>query len=216
QKLLDIPTHGWLNLHYSLLPRWRGASPVQCAIAAGDTTIGTSVFQLEKGLDTGPVADMEEHEVSGRTAGEMLTYLSDTGVRQLVRVFAELENGTATFTAQTGEPTHAPLLRARDVKIDWTASAPAVDAWIRGFTPEPGPWTMLDGQRVKVGPVRVRPEITHLAPGEIAPGKQVLVGTGEAAVELGQVAPAGKTWMNAADWARGIKTDNPRFEVVDK
>lgn len=211
-ELLDVPTHGWINLHYSLLPRWRGAAPVQHAIAAGDQVTGTATFLIEEGLDTGPVFDLQEHSIDNRTAGELLTALSDSGAEQLAQTFRELETGTATATPQSGEPTHAPQLSSKMAKIDWNLPAASIDAIIRGFTPEPGPWTNLDGLRVKVGPVVVTEE-SGLEPGEIQGGKRVLVGTGTTAVELTDVAPAGKRHMRAIDWLRGIKNDAPRFEV---
>lgn len=214
-EALEIPTHGWINLHYSLLPRWRGAAPVQYAVAAGDETTGTSVFRIEEGLDTGDVAAMEEHPVAGRTAGKLLDFLSDTGAEQLARVFDQLEEGTAEFTTQEGETTHAPQLTTKNSRIDWTASADLVDSAIRGYTPEPGPWTMLDGQRVKVGPVTVL-DSSELSPGELAGGKRAIVGTGTNDVELGEVAPAGKKWMRAADWMRGLKVERPIFDSEDE
>lgn len=210
---LTIPTHGWINLHYSLLPRWRGAAPVQCAIAAGDSITGTSVFKIEEGLDTGPVASREEHDIDGRTAGEMLDYLSETGAQHLARVFDQLAD--VEFHEQSGEATHAPQLTTRDSRIDWTWPASRVEAAIRAFTPEPGPWTTLAGQRVKIGPATPA-DSAFLAPGELSGGKQVLVGTGDGDLILSTVAPAGKTWMNASDWMRGVKVD-PVFDgVIDE
>ncbi len=211
-ELLDVPTHGWINLHYSLLPRWRGAAPAQHAIAAGDQVTGTATFLIEEGLDTGPVFDVQEHSIGNRTAGELLSALSESGADQLARTLRDLETGSAQATPQSGETTHAPQLSSKDSKIDWSLPAARIDAMIRGYTPEPGPWTMLDSVRVKVGPVVVTEE-TGLEPGEIRGGKRALVGTGTTAVELTDVAPAGKRHMRATDWVRGIKEESPRFEV---
>lgn len=211
QVLLDVPKHGWLNLHYSLLPRWRGAAPVQYAIAAQDVTTGTSVFRLEAGLDTGPVADQEKVEIGSRTSAQLLEALSESGAEQLARVFDALANGTASFTEQDGEVTLAPQLSTKDSRVQWTDDAESIAARIRAFTPEPGPWTMLDDQRVKIEPVTVTAE-NMLEAGEVDPAS-ARVGTGSTDVVLSRVAPAGKNWMNAKDWLRGIRKETIQFEV---
>lgn len=194
-NLLDVPKHGWINLHYSLLPRWRGAAPVQYAIAAQDKTTGTSVFRLAAGLDTGPIADQEEVEVGSRTSEQLLNDLSTSGAEQLARVFTALEQGTATFAEQRGEVTLAPQLSTKDSRISWSDDAETIAARIRAFTPEPGPWTTLDGQRVKLEPVTVTQE-KLLKPGEVN-AHTARVGTGSTDILLSRVALAGKKWMNA-------------------
>lgn len=210
-ELLDVPVHGWLNLHFSLLPRWRGAAPVQYAIAAGDSTTGTAVFQIEEGLDTGPVFDVEEREMSAAdTAESLLDELAVSGARQLSEVLARIERGEGESRPQEGEPTFAPRLTSKDARIDWSEPAEVVSAKTRGWWPAPGAWTSVGTTRVKLGPVAVT-DVEGLAVGEIRAGATVLVGTGTTAVELDRVGPAGKAWMNAADWARGLNTDHLSF-----
>ncbi|VEI12440.1 methionyl-tRNA formyltransferase [Trueperella bialowiezensis] len=212
-ELLSVPRYGWINLHFSLLPRWRGAAPVQYAIAAGDTRTGTAVFQIEEGLDTGPVYDVVEREIAPTdTAGDLLAELAVSGARQLSEVLTRIEHDALTPQPQVGEATHAPRFSAKDTHIDWREGAHVVSAQSRGWWPAPGAWTKLGETRVKLGPVRPT-DTTGLAPGQIDAGKRVLVGTGTTAVELDQVGPAGKQWMAAADWARGVQTSDPRFEV---
>ncbi|QRV02949.1 methionyl-tRNA formyltransferase [Arcanobacterium phocisimile] len=212
KNLLELPKHGWINLHYSLLPRWRGAAPVQYAVAAGDEMTGTSVFQIEAGLDTGPVFDVEEVPVAGKTAGELLEQLSDSGAQQLARVFNALETGTAQAQPQEGDVTLAPQLTTRDSYIDFSWNGAMIDSRIRGYTPEPGPWALFNGQRIKLGPVKVS-DVTGIPAGTIVAGKKVLVGTATTAVELSTVTPAGKKTMEAAAWARGLAADNMSFDL---
>ncbi|QOR48597.1 methionyl-tRNA formyltransferase [Trueperella pecoris] len=209
--LLDVPRHGWLNLHFSLLPRWRGAAPVQYAIANEDAQTGTSVFQIEEGLDTGPVFDVEVRRLTeDDTAGDLLATLAESGANQLARVLSALEAGEATSVAQTGEATLAPRLSSYHTRIDWSLPASRISAQTRGWWPAPGAWTTLGGTRVKLAPVRVTEET--LPAGSIRVGKNVLVGTGTTAVELGDVGPSGKSWMSANDWARGIALDGMAFD----
>lgn len=205
EALLTVPTHGWINLHFSLLPHWRGAAPVQHAIASGQKTTGIATFQIEKGLDTGPVFDMEEVEIGHReTAGELLDRLAVQGADLLARTLSALGSGTACAVPQEGEPTHAPQLRAADGRLDLTRSARELDAHIRGFTPAPGTWTTWDGDRVKIGPAV--PVEADLPVGEVRiDGDEVLLGTGEGALRLDRIAPPGKPWMAAADWGRGVR-----------
>lgn len=209
--LLDVPRHGWLNLHFSLLPRWRGAAPVQYAIANEDAQTGTSVFQIEEGLDTGPVFDVEVRRLTeDDTAGDLLATLAESGANQLARVLSALEAGEATSVAQTGEATLAPRFSSHHTRIDWSLPASRIAAQTRGWWPAPGAWTTLGGTRVKLAPVRVTEET--LPAGSIRVGKNVLVGTGTTAVELGDVGPSGKSWMSANDWARGIALDGMAFD----
>lgn len=212
--LLDVPTHGWINLHFSELPAWRGAAPVQYAIAAGDDHLATSVFRIEEGLDTGPVYSTRRYARDPEaTAGETLERLAGLGARQLSETLNEIDAGTITPVPQSGQPTFAPRLVAADARVDFSRSAEEIKNLILGTTPEPGPWTSLSGDRIKLAPVHVL-ETSDLAPGELAGGKTARVGTGTRDLELGRVAPAGKTWMNAADWLRGVKINNPRFDEV--
>ena len=201
-----IPRHGWINLHFSLLPAWRGAAPVQRAIMAGDDVTGAVTFQLEEGLDTGPVFGTLTESVGPEdTAGELLERLSHSGAVLLAQTLSAIEAGKAFPQPQAGEVSHAPKLTLEDGHLQWNHPALAIGRQARGVTPEPGAWTFLDGQRVKLEPVRLRPDVTGLAPGTLfLEGKSVLVGTGSHAVELTRIQPAGKKMMAAADWARGM------------
>jgi methionyl-tRNA formyltransferase len=202
---LDIPRHGWINLHFSLLPAWRGAAPVQRAVIAGDDITGAVTFQLEEGLDTGPViGTLTEQVLPDDTAGTLLERLSHSGSVLLAQTLSAIDSGAASPQPQQGEVSLAPKLTLEDGRIDWSEPALAIGRRARGVTPEPGAWTTLDGQRVKLEPVLLRPEQPALAPGHAAmDGKRVLVGTGSHPVELVRVQPAGKKMMSAADWARG-------------
>jgi methionyl-tRNA formyltransferase len=207
--LLDVPRHGWVNLHFSLLPAWRGAAPVQHAVIAGDDVTGATTFRIEEGLDTGPVlGTLTETVRPSDTAGDLLARLAESGAPLLLATLDALESGSAVPVPQPADGvSHAPRLEVTDARVDWAAPAVAVDRLVRGTTPAPGPWTTApDGSRLKLGPVKVRADVGDLAPGAVRAAKrEVLVGTGNGAVELGQVAPAGRSWMAAADWARGAR-----------
>jgi methionyl-tRNA formyltransferase len=210
---LDAVPHGWINLHFSLLPQWRGAAPVQRALMAGDTVLGASTFLLEAGLDTGPVVGTMTDELRPEdTAGTVLDRLSRTAAPLLADSLRAVVEGTARPTAQQGEVSLAPKLTAEDGRVRWTDPAVAVVHRVRGVTPEPGAWTQLDGRRFKLERVVARPDERELAPGEcVLRGDAVLVGTGSYAVQLTTVQPAGKKTMDAAAWARGRSTED---EVV--
>ena len=203
---LDVPRHGWINLHFSLLPAWRGAAPVQRAVIAGDDVTGAVTFQLEAGLDTGPVfGTLTEGVGPEDTAGQLLERLSHSGAVLLAQTLSAVDAGKAAAQPQQGDVTLAPKLTLEDGRLDWHLPALAIGRRARGVTPEPGAWTTLDGQRVKLEPVRLRPDATDVAPGALVlNGKSVLVGTGSHAVELTRIQPAGKKMMAAADWARGM------------
>ncbi len=203
---LAIPRHGWINLHFSLLPAWRGAAPVQRSVMAGDDVTGAVTFQLEKGLDTGPVFGTLTESVGPEdTAGQLLERLSHSGAVLLAQTLSAVETGKAFAVPQAGDVSLAPKLTLEDGHLHWERPALAIGRQARGATPEPGAWTLLDGQRVKLEPVRLRPDVEDLAPGALAVhGKSVLVGTGSHAVELTRIQPAGKKMMAAPDWARGI------------
>ena len=208
--LLDVPAHGWLNLHFSLLPRWRGAAPVQRAVIAGDDVTGACVFELEEGLDTGPVfARMEEQIRPEDTSGDLLDRLAQAGGPLVLDVLSALHAGTAAAEPQAEDGvTLAPMLATADGEVDWTAPADVIDRLVRGVTPAPGARTVYGEARFRLGPVAPVDGVTDLAPGEIRASKhEVLVGTGDRAVRLGQVAPAGKSWMPADAWARGARPD---------
>lgn len=206
ESALSIPEHGWINLHFSLLPAWRGAAPVQHSVINGDEVTGASTFLLEKGLDTGPVyGTMTESIMPTDTSAELLERLSHSGAVLLAQTIDALAAGRIAGVAQQGEISLAPKLTLEDGHVLWTNPALAINRRIRGVTTEPGAWTLLAGQRFKLGPVAPRPDVTDLAPGHLRmDGKSVLVGTGSHAVELISVQPAGKKLMNANDWARGL------------
>jgi methionyl-tRNA formyltransferase len=204
---LDIPRHGWVNLHFSLLPAWRGAAPVQHAIMAGDDVTGASTFLLEPGLDTGPVYGTLTEAIGPRdTAGDLLDRLAIGGARLLVATLDGIAAGTLEAQPQPAEGISlAPRIEVADARIDWALPAHVVDRRVRGVTPAPGAWTTWRGDRLRVGPVEPVAGAPALAPGELAVGKQVLVGTAGGAVRLGEVQPAGKRMLRAADWARGAR-----------
>jgi len=206
EPLLSTPKHGWINLHFSLLPRWRGAAPVQRAVMAGDELTGAAVFQLETGLDTGPVFATMSRRIGIRdTAGDLLAALAEEGAHLLLSVVDGIAAGTAEAQPQEGEPTLAPKLTLEDGRIDWTESAVALDARIRGVTPEPGAFTTVAGQRLKVLEALPAGGAESLPPGTLAlVDRKVLAGTGSSPLELVAVQPAGKRAMPAADWWRGL------------
>ena len=207
--VLAIPTYGWINLHFSVLPAWRGAAPVQRAVIAGDEVTGATTFLIEAGLDTGPVFGTLTETVRPRdTSGDLLARLSVAGAELLVATLDAIEDGTASPAPQALDGvSHAPRLEVADAQVRWTLPAYAIDRLIRGCTPAPGPWTTApDGSRLKLGPVLPRPDVTDLLPGALRVGRdEVLVGTATHAVALGEVSPAGKRAMAGADWARGAR-----------
>ncbi|KSZ57197.1 methionyl-tRNA formyltransferase [Rhodococcus pyridinivorans KG-16] len=208
QDVLDIPTHGWVNLHFSLLPAWRGAAPVQAAIAAGDEITGASTFRLEAGLDTGPVYGVVTETIRPTdTAGDLLGRLAEAGAALLESTLDGLEDGILTPAPQPVDGvSHAPKVTVEAAQVQWTLPAHVVDRRIRAVTPAPGAWTMIGDLRVKIGPVTVTDET--LEPGELDIRKDgVLVGTATTAVRLGTVQPPGKKAMAATDWARGARLD---------
>ena len=205
EPLLSTPRHGWLNLHFSLLPRWRGAAPVQHAILAGDAVTGVSVFRLVPELDAGPLlAQVSEPIGRFQTAGALLERLSMIGAGVLAEVVDGIAAGTARAVAQRGQATPAGKLHAADGVIDWTASAASIDRRIRALTPEPGASTTVAGERLRLLEAAPAHSAHRLAPGEVAVAdRQVLVGTGDGLLELVRVTPAGRQPMTAADWLRG-------------
>ncbi|MFI6448951.1 methionyl-tRNA formyltransferase [Kitasatospora sp. NPDC050543] len=209
---LEIPEHGWVNLHFSLLPAWRGAAPVQHAVLAGDEVTGASTFLIEQGLDSGPVFGLLTEEIRpGDTSGELLTRLSHAGARLLTATMDGIEDGSLHAVPQPAEGvTLAPKLAVEDARIDWAHPALRIDRVVRGCAPAPGAWTVFRGERLKIsGPVKLLTDATELAPGVLAVGKNsVRVGTGSHEVELGEVQPQGKKAMRAADWARGARIES--------
>jgi len=205
--VLDVPQYGWLNLHFSLLPAWRGAAPVQHALLAGDEVTGASTFRIEAGLDTGPIYGTTTETIRPRdTSGTLLDRLSHSGAALLLATLDAIDSGVLRPIPQSRDGVSiAPRLTVDDALVRWEHPAAAVDRRIRACTPAPGAWTTaLDGSHFKLGPVTPAPDAPRLFAGEILAGKHnVLVGTGSCPVRLGEVAPAGKRPMAAADWARG-------------
>jgi methionyl-tRNA formyltransferase len=207
QAALDLPRHGWINLHFSLLPAWRGAAPVQHAIMAGDELTGASAFRLEAGLDTGPVFGIFTEPIGPRdTAGDLLGRLAVSGAGLLVATLDGIDDGRLVAEPQPADGVSlAPRLEPGDARVDWSLPGYVIDRRVRGVTPAPGAWTTWRGERLRLGPVEPV-AADDLAPGEIAVGADgVLVGTGRGSVRLGQVQPAGKRMLPAADWARGAR-----------
>jgi methionyl-tRNA formyltransferase len=205
---LDVPKHGWVNLHFSLLPAWRGAAPVQHAILAGDDLTGASTFQIEEELDSGPVYGVVTEPVRPTdTSGDLLDRLAVAGARLLVATLDGIEDGTLLAHPQSSDGlSWAPKLTAADAEVDWSAPAVRVDRLIRACTPAPGAWTTFRGDRLKLGPVRADAQAADLGPGQLRADRDgVLVGTGTRAVLLVEVQPQGKRVMPADDWARGAR-----------
>jgi methionyl-tRNA formyltransferase len=204
EPLLSTPRHGWVNLHFSLLPRWRGAAPVQRAVMAGDAETGAAVFQLVPGLDAGDVfAQLRRPIPADATAGELLDSLAGEGAELLADTVSAIADGTAVAVPQSGDPVLAPKLTIDDARLDLTVSVDEVYARLRGVTPEPGAWLLLDGERFKVHSARPTGGLS-LPPGVVAEvDGRIEVGTGTTPLELVTVQPAGKRAMAAADWWRG-------------
>jgi methionyl-tRNA formyltransferase len=208
EPLLSAPRLGWINLHFSLLPRWRGAAPVQRAIMAGDEVTGATVFQLVPELDAGDVFGRVTQSIGAhQNAGSLLGSLSESGAELLVRVIESLAAGTARAEPQVGDVTLAPKLTAADGEVDWNRRAHDVVNLIRGVTPEPGASAIVDGARLKILDALIARDAARLEPGTFALiGKVVLVGTATEPVELVAVHPAGRKAMDAAAWWRGRPT----------
>jgi methionyl-tRNA formyltransferase len=218
QSALDIPARGWVNLHFSVLPAWRGAAPVQHAILHGDDITGATTFQIVRELDAGPVFGFLTEAIRpDDTAGDLLGRLSTAGAELLVATLDGIETGELEAREQPAEGISlAPKITTADAQVDWRAPALAISRQIRACTPDPGAWTELAGVRVKLWPVLLlaggeeAAESEPLAPGELRVLRnRVLVGTGTSPVELGAVQAHGKRQMSAADWVRGLHLDGP-------
>ena len=209
--LLGVPPLGWINLHFSLLPAWRGAAPVQAAIAAGDEVTGATTFRIEPSLDSGPVFGVVTETIrSTDTAGELLERLSVSGAMLLERTMDGIADGSLSAVPQPADGvTVAPKITVEEARVRWDLPAQVVDRRIRAVTPNPGAWTMIGDLRIKVGPLTVdEQEQEPLLPGMIRVDRRgVHVGTSSAPVLLGDIQPPGKKPMKAADWARGARLD---------
>ncbi|HEY5832939.1 methionyl-tRNA formyltransferase [Streptomyces sp.] len=205
---LEVPARGWVNLHFSLLPAWRGAAPVQHAVMAGDEVTGASTFLIEQGLDSGPVYGVITEEIRPTdTSGDLLGRLAHSGARLLTATVDGIEDGSLVARPQPADGiTLAPKITVEDAAVDWSAPALRIDRLIRACTPAPGAWTLVAGERLKLGPVRLTPDRTDLAPGELAVTKNTVhVGTGSHVVQLTDVQPQSKKRMPAPDWTRGTR-----------
>jgi len=214
QSALDIPRHGWVNLHFSLLPAWRGAAPVQYAVLHGDDITGATTFEIVAALDAGPVYGVLTEPIRpDDTSGTLLDRLAIAGASLLVATMDGIEDGTLKAIAQPDEGISVTQkLTVADAQVDWSRPAHVIDRQIRACTPDPGPWTLLGDARVKLGPVTID-DRDPLPPGEVrAEKKGVYVGTGTKPVRLGEVQAPGKRSMQATDWARGLRAgDDIRF-----
>ena len=209
QAALDIPPHGWVNLHFSLLPAWRGAAPVQHAIMHGDDVTGATTFRLVAALDAGPVYGVVTEPIRPTdTSGDLLDRLATSGAKLLVATLDGIEDGTLSPVEQPAEGVSlAPKLTPADARVEWKLPAHVIDRLIRACTPEPGAWTEFDGSRLKLWPLSTgTPAGAILAPGDLHMERDaVYVGTVSHPVRLGDVQPPGKRRMPAADWARGLR-----------
>ena len=209
-SVLSVPVHGWVNLHFSLLPSWRGAAPVQSAIWHGDEITGATTFLLDEGMDTGPIlGTMTERISTVDTAGDLLHRLSHAGAGLLVSTLDALEQGELSPVPQGAEGvSYAPKISVDDARVSWGNPAIGIDRMIRACTPAPGAWTTLAGERVKLGPVEVVADMDRMPAGALGVHKaEIRVGTGTNVVRLGTVQATGKRAMPAADWARGLRLD---------
>ena len=210
--LLAVPLHGWINLHFSLLPAWRGAAPVQAAIAAGDAITGATTFQIEPSLDSGPVYGVVTETIRPTdTAGDLLARLAVSGAALLSTTLDGVADGALSARPQPAEGVSmAPKISVEQARVRWDMPAQVVERRIRAVTPNPGAWTLIGDLRVKLGPVR----LDGVAPEPLPPGcihadrNSVWIGTGSVPVRLGQIQPPGKKLMNAVDWARGARLDS--------
>ncbi|USX55834.1 methionyl-tRNA formyltransferase [Lentzea sp. HUAS12] len=209
QRTLDVPKHGWVNLHFSVLPAWRGAAPVQASVRNGDDITGASTFRIVKELDAGPVFGVVTEKVRERdTSGDLLTRLSVSGADLLLSTVDGIEDGTLRAVEQPADGvTYAAKITVEDARLDFTAPATAVDRLARAVTPEPGAWAEFRGERLKLGPVTPVADVTLPAGEVLVERKRVLVGTATTAVALGEVQAQGKKRMAATDWARGTRIE---------
>jgi methionyl-tRNA formyltransferase len=217
ETMLDIPAQGWINLHFSLLPEWRGAAPVQHCIWRGDAITGATTFRIDQGMDSGPILGHVTQLVDPKdTSGALLARLADTGSHLLRQTLDALEAGMITPIAQQhDQATYAPKLQKSDSRIDWQLPAIEIDRRIRAMTPKPGAWTtmVLSEHEISlsIGPVSTNRDI-QLDPGVICViDKNVFVGSATYALELDRIKPPGKKFMLATDWMRGLRTEEVKF-----
>ena len=202
---LQVPRHGFINLHFSLLPRWRGAAPVQRAIESGDIATGVTVFKLDKGMDTGPIYVTEQIPLSPDVnSGELLLTLAKLGVGPVLQTLDLIKAGTEPKVQSEVGATRAEKLSKEEGHIDWNCDAIAIQRKVNAFNPNPGAWSQFRGQNLKLNKVRMTDQL--LAPGAIeTSNKSVFVGTSTTAIELLEVTPSGKSTLPASAWANGAR-----------
>jgi methionyl-tRNA formyltransferase len=207
-SVISLPTHGSINLHFSLLPRWRGAAPVQRAIEAGDSVSGVTVFALDEGMDTGPIYLEKRFALDADiTSDELLNELADLGVEAVAQTLTLIEQGVRPHAQNSEGATRAMKISKGDAQIDWNQSAEVISQKIRAFTSNPGAWTNFRASTLKV----FTPTITDfpLPPGELLlKEKKLYIGTSTFAIEIGEVQPSGKALMPASSWVNGVRLDS--------
>ena len=205
---LQIPKHGWLNVHFSLLPRWRGAAPVQRAIAAGDEQSGVTVFKLEQGLDTGPIYSTLSYPLNDRSrSDEVLKDLSSLCIQPVNQALIMIAAGEPATTQESEGVMLAPKILKSEGRIDWNRDSKMLDRQIRAFQPWPGAYTSLNGTRIEI--IEARVSETDGAAGEVISVNPLLVGTGSGSLEIIRVKPENKREMSSSDWLRGARITLP-------
>ena len=207
---LSLPKHGWLNVHFSLLPRWRGAAPVQRAILQGDSETGISIFRLEEGMDTGPVYATQKVLLKGNeTSGSLLNELSLLAAPVMLAVLTQIESSESPIPQRDDGATLAPKLSKDEARINWQKSAKEIERQVRAMNPWPIAWTTFNDKRLSV----LKSSVHDLAgsPGEILSLKPFVIGCGEEAIEISLLKPEGKAEMSAAEWLRGARISKGEF-----
>jgi methionyl-tRNA formyltransferase len=205
---LQIPKYGWLNVHFSLLPRWRGAAPVQRAIAAGDEQSGVSVFKLEQGLDTGPIYSTLSYPLNDRSrSDEVLKELSALCIQPVNQALIMIAAGERATTQKSDGVTFAPKILKSEGRIDWNRDSKMLDRQIRAFQPWPGAYTSVNGTRIEI--IEARVSEAHGVAGEVISLNPLLVGTGSGSLEISRVKPENKREMSSSDWLRGARITLP-------
>ena len=204
-EILETPKHGFINLHFSLLPRWRGAAPVQRAIEAGDNVTGVTVFQLDAGMDTGPIYVSEQIPLSvSTTADQLFQSLANLGVGPVLKTLDLIERGDTPSPQEDVGATRAYKLSKEEGLIDWNSDAEVINRKINAFSPDPGAWSNFRGQVIKINRVRVSNESAEAGVLK-AVAKSIFIGTATSALELLEVTPSGKAQMSATSWANGAR-----------
>ena len=209
---LKVPKFGWINVHFSLLPRWRGASPVQRAIAAGDVKTGITIFKLEEGLDTGPIYVQKEHAMRGNESTiELLEVLSHEACEPLLQSLEKIESGVQPQPQSANGITLAPKLSKEEGRIDWNTTAEEIERKVRSFSPWPSAWSMFSGQRIAITSAKLSSFLLH--PGEMHIAENLHIGCGRGSLEIVELKPEGKRNMLSSEWLRGLRQGNEmRFE----